>query len=211
MLIEGRNDTLHVGELRKVNPEAADKIVLGKPLMGPSGERGGVFKWNGLLPQRVFGVQLEDQPDKMRKAMEIMEWSLSTFDNYLLAGWGVEGKHWEYKEGSKSPSFIGDVTFEDVGGGALLRVYSPFEYANMMADRTYMDWKYANELDRYGLNSQLLAPLPSAVKYQEELKKIQEEAFISIITGDKPLDYYDEYLADWWKSGGFSLVSYVLI
>jgi putative aldouronate transport system substrate-binding protein len=204
-LVEGVADTLHVGELRKVNPQAADKIILGKPLMGPDGKRGGVFKWNGLLPQTVFGVQLEDDPAKMQKIMEIMNWSLSSFDNYLLAGWGVEGEHWEYKEGSKTPSFIKAADgfgYEDVGGGALFRVYSPFEYLNKMANPVVMNWKYENELDKYGLNSQLLAPLPSATKYQEELKKIQEEAFISIITGDKPLSYYDEYMTRWWNSGG---------
>jgi putative aldouronate transport system substrate-binding protein len=204
-LVEGVADTLHVGELRKVNPQAADKIILGKPLMGPDGKRGGVFKWNGLLPQTVFGVQLEDDPAKMQKIMEIMNWSLSSFDNYLLAGWGVEGEHWEYKEGSKTPSFIKAADgfgYEDVGGGALFRVYSPFEYLNKMVNPVVMNWKYENELDKYGLNSQLLAPLPSATKYQEELKKIQEEAFISIITGDKPLSYYDEYMTRWWNSGG---------
>jgi putative aldouronate transport system substrate-binding protein len=207
-LTEGDKDTLHVGELRKVNPDAADKIVLGLPLIGPSGERGGVFKWNGILPQRVFGVQLEDQPEKMQKVMEIMNWAVSSFDNYLLASFGVEGEHWENTGvGFTRATFIDETTFEDFGGGAMWKPNGPFEFQNMMSDPVRMDWKYAHELDKFGINSQLMAPLPSAIKYQEELKKIQEEAFISIITGDKPLDYYDEYMEKWWNSGGETLTT----
>ncbi|MGL1891276.1 MAG: hypothetical protein OCD02_06580 [Spirochaetaceae bacterium] len=122
-----------------------------------------------------------------------------------MAQWGVEGEHWEYKAESKSPSFIkadDGFSYEDVGGGSMWVPNGPFEFQNKRASAVKMDWMYENEMDKYGINSQLMAPLPSAIKYQEELKKIQEEAFISIITGDKPLSYYDEYMDKWWTSGG---------
>ena len=38
------------------------------------------------------------------------------------------------------------------------------------------------------------------------LKKMEEEAILQIITGAKPLDYFDEFVQMWYDSGGTALL-----
>lgn len=202
-LIEGAADSLHVAELRKVNPVAADSLQFGLPLKNPNtGEIGGTFKWNMVIPNIVMGVQLEDQPDKMGKILQMLDYGAESFDQFNEIYMGVEGEHWEYPEGSTSPKFIGELTFEDVGGGAIFNAHQPFVFIEETQNAAMLQWYKDNEFDKYGINNALMASLPSGVMYTEELKKIQEEAYILIITGDKPLDYYDEYMETWKASGG---------
>ena len=47
--------------------------------------------------------------------------------------------------------------------------------------------------------------LPSQTKYKTELDKILNEGFISMITGDKPMTYFDEMVEKWKKAGGDQL------
>jgi putative aldouronate transport system substrate-binding protein len=44
--------------------------------------------------------------------------------------------------------------------------------------------------------------LPSSGTYQTELSKIEDEAFISIITGERPVSYFDTFVAQWKSQGG---------
>jgi len=46
------------------------------------------------------------------------------------------------------------------------------------------------------------AQLESASKYQAELSRLEREAYIAIITGEKPLEYFDEFVEEWKKAGG---------
>ncbi len=202
-LIEGAGDSLHVAELRKVNPVAADSLMFGLPLQNPNtGEVGGTFKWNMVIPNIVMGVQLEDQPDKMGKILQMLDYGAESFDQFYEIYMGIEGEHYEYPEGSSSPKFIGELTFEDVGGGALFNAHQPYAFIEQIQNPALLQWYKDNEFDQHGINNGLMASLPSGVMYTEELKKIQEEAFVLIITGDKPLDYYDEYMETWKASGG---------
>ena len=50
-----------------------------------------------------------------------------------------------------------------------------------------------------------MTALPSGGQYLTELKKLQEEAYLEIITGKKPVDYFDEFVKTWYASGGEQL------
>lgn len=70
--------------------------------------------------------------------------------------------------------------------------------------------KFRNELysdtDRYAMwPNYILTPLPSSADYQAECQKLIDEGFISIITGEKPLDYFDEIVEQWYAIGGQTL------
>jgi putative aldouronate transport system substrate-binding protein len=38
------------------------------------------------------------------------------------------------------------------------------------------------------------------------LKKMEEETFLQIMTGARPLDDFDKFVQDWYKSGGQALL-----
>lgn len=40
------------------------------------------------------------------------------------------------------------------------------------------------------------------MQYSAELIKIRDEAIVAIITGDKPLDYFEEYVQIYMAAGG---------
>ncbi len=52
--------------------------------------------------------------------------------------------------------------------------------------------------------------MPVATKstnlYEPELKKMQREVYINIITGKLPIDAFDTFVADWYKNGGQTLI-----
>ncbi len=45
----------------------------------------------------------------------------------------------------------------------------------------------------------------SNAQYGAELKKILDTGYIAIITGEKPLDYFDEMVETWYANGGEKL------
>jgi putative aldouronate transport system substrate-binding protein len=44
--------------------------------------------------------------------------------------------------------------------------------------------------------------VPALNEYGETLRKIREEAYISIIVGDKPIEYFDEAILKYNEAGG---------
>lgn len=41
--------------------------------------------------------------------------------------------------------------------------------------------------------------------YSNELKKLEEKAFITIITGENPVEYFDTFVEEWYNNGGTEL------
>ncbi|NLM10412.1 MAG: hypothetical protein GX213_06495 [Clostridiaceae bacterium] len=63
-----------------------------------------------------------------------------------------------------------------------------------------------NDPDRFIYHTnKLLISLPSAGEYSSELNKLIDEAFMSIITGDKPISYFDEMVKLYYSNGGEQL------
>ena len=50
--------------------------------------------------------------------------------------------------------------------------------------------------------NRLYVSLPSENKYGAELLRLEEDAYYSIITGAKPVDYFDEFVEKWRNEGG---------
>lgn len=40
---------------------------------------------------------------------------------------------------------------------------------------------------------------------EDGLKALEKEAFLTIITGEKPLEYFDTFVETWYNSGGREL------
>ena len=68
---------------------------------------------------------------------------------------------------------------------------------------TCIAWN-ADWLDK-GIETCIAQPLPSASLYNTECEKILSEGYIGIITGEKPVDYFDEMVKAWYAAGGQTL------
>lgn len=187
-------------ELSKVNQEAADSLVHSLPPEGPGGRN--QFTDN-MVPGKIiaFGRTLEKEPDKLGKILEILNHtSGTTAENYYTAALGFEGEMWE--EDPEIPGVrrvIGE--WADLPDRADGKMTFRESFAVVPADGPRMDWAAEHN---YGVMTQnkLQAALPSESLYRAELTKLRDEAYISIITGDKPVDYFDEFVEKWFSMGG---------
>lgn len=78
--------------------------------------------------------------------------------------------------------------------------YQEVAYAQQFA---WADEEFADKNDGYV--SVIFQTPPSNAQYGAELKKILDTGYISIITGEKPLDYFDEMVETWYANGGEQL------
>jgi putative aldouronate transport system substrate-binding protein len=195
----------NVIELQKLFPTAT--IAWGSPVTGPAGKKGlaAGAKISGLMS--VFGAQVENDLSKFDKWCEIQEWIAQSADNYLMAYGGPVGELWNWSNGVDSsivPLDNDGTLFSREGGHTLLaNVYADnimiHQSAIMFRER---EW---NGMYEDGLSSELLISLPSSPLYSAELSKIESEARIAIILGEKPLSYFDDFVKEWKAAGGDQL------
>ncbi|MDF2667728.1 MAG: extracellular solute-binding protein [Paenibacillus sp.] len=204
LLFEGDSASHDYVELKKVNAAAADALVYGLPPKGPNGKMGAPqgSMINGNFVS--FGKQLEKEPDKLAKILQMIDQiSASTYENYVTAMLGIEGQEWTFTD-KKVPLLKTGISTQDLEAMGANNVIESLELPEFSAIRNQINVKWATEqgFEKGGIRNQLLTALPSQAKYQAELTKLQEQAYLSIITGDKPLSEFDEFVKKWRGSGG---------
>lgn len=186
-------------ELMLVQPDA--EIAFGQPPVGPTGMRG-TRQYNRLMNFYGIGVFAAQEEGKMEKILEILDYVSANPDQDLrkTASNGFEGKHWEWVNKDKDETRVlgeyegTDYRFEI---GANLGMTVPFKPINTQAE-----WGYENGFDKNGIESVIQVATPKMSEYKAELKKIREEAYISIIAGDQPISYFDEFVEKYNAAGG---------
>jgi putative aldouronate transport system substrate-binding protein len=206
LLYKGDTSSDNYVELKKLNPQAADSLVYGVPPIGPNGKRG-VRQGNLVTTEMAsFGKQLEKEPAKFAKLLQMLDGMNSSYDNFLSYFYGVKGKHWDFNE-MNMPVLLNNATTADMnkwGGHDVIAVNELPQYQRERS-MVRVQWADSNNWKVGGIQNKLETSLPSAGKYSTELNKMQEEAYISIITGNKPLSYFDEFVEKWKKAGGDQL------
>lgn len=203
---EGEN----IRELRNNNPQAT--VVYGTPPVGPDGHRG--MNMEPQLHTRFlsFGKQVEDDPGKMIRILEMTDYASATMDGFLQTRFGFEGTHWNWQEqgGVKIPVPIEPYNdwsqITSVGGGiAFAGIWLPEIIGKVNAE--YM-WRMEEQpgLNEHGyINEAALIFTESRIKYQDELLNLQSNVYREIITGARSLDAFDNYVKEWNKLGGAEL------
>ena len=206
---EGDEVGANLIELSKTNPAA--ELIYGLPPTGPDGKMG-VPKYNSFADvYTVFGKQLEDEPDKMNKILQIAEYMGGTsFENYATTTLGIKGEDWDLNADGAPVGINGgaiDYTkLETMGANWAIIPVTLLEYETQV-QKYRAEFCKANKFDIGGVQSAFLPALPSEPKYLTELQKMETEAYIAIITGDKPVDYFDQFVDAWNKAGGQQLVT----
>lgn len=187
-------------ELSINNPNA--RIVFGQPFIGPDGKRGS--KAYGMLMNfTAIGANAAAEPGKMEKILQVLDYVSANpdQDEYMSMIYGVKGKHWEWMGNSR----------EDIV------ILAPFDkidnYKNVIGSSIGMaipskplgrreQWASTLGLDQYGISNAMEASTPALIKNSPELIKLKNKAYISIITGDKPVDYFDTFVKEFMAAGG---------
>ncbi|RKN77138.1 extracellular solute-binding protein [Paenibacillus ginsengarvi] len=201
-----------VDALKKANPSAT--LEMAPPPKGPGGRS--TWAWGLTGNSWVFGKQLEKQPEKLKKILQIFDTLQNDESKYVGMFWGVKGTHWDYIDPAKG-----------VAGG--LKYLPPYTDSNER-DKLGLDSSYANLFvqqpnpaiaDKY-YDQELLKvqkqgnypqtgmfgkadAVPDAGKYWSDLIKLKVETYAKIVSGMQPVSSFDDFVKQWNDLGGTAL------
>ena len=205
----GDNGGANNKELMNIDPTIAENLVYGEPPIGPEGKRGvsGV-SYVDKNKGTAFGAQLAEEPEKFIRILQILDWQYESIDNYLKASYGTEGEFYTTEEvvgyDGKTYTVISPtdkaVRNKDKYFIHGIRVF-PALFDDEAADPT-LQWKLEHHVGEEVYTNDLNRALPSETIYGAELERLTEETYYQIITGLKPISYFDEYVKKWHENGG---------
>lgn len=207
----GIGDGVNIAEMKKIDPEAKFSVVYGNPPVGPDGTTRSVAK--GMVAagiSYVFSKNLDNEPDKLSKILQMFNWPAESKENFLINYAGYEGKDYDLVQSGKSklvkmrPGLADDAASSNANGYAQFFYYLDTNSYGIVAPANAAYAK-KNPLTEFGVENALQSPLASASKYSAELDKMRMEAYFQIITGKEPVDYFDTFVSNWKKAGGDEL------
>lgn len=186
-------------EFLAANPNG--KIVFGNSLKGPTGKQG-MKEYNALMNFYVISKKVEKDPAKMAKILQMLNESANPdWKKRVTVSNGFEGTHWKVVDEENEvftylPPFDKDTGFVS-RIGAVLKITLPYPPKDPREQ-----WAFSMQYDKFGIQSLIQVGLPMASKYKADLMKLRDESYIYIITGAKPISYFDEYVKKWYEMGG---------
>ncbi|OBR69136.1 ABC transporter substrate-binding protein [Paenibacillus oryzae] len=192
--------TFNVKELTAKNPQA--KVVFGDPFTGPGGKRGSKA-YDLLMSFTAIGANAAKEPGKLAKILEVLDYVSANPDpdEYTSMHYGVQGKHWEWADSSRKDVIV-------------LPPYNQiFGYQNQIGSNIGMtvplpeterreQWAATLGLDTNGIYNALEISTPSLIQNAAQLIKLKNKAYISFITGEKPLEEFEDFVQAFMESGG---------
>lgn len=192
--------SFNVNELLQKN--SAAEVVFGFPVIGPDGHSGS--KGNNLLMNFIaIGAEAANEPGKLEKVLQILDYVSANPDpvEQIKMEYGLPGKHWDWSaESSRTFHF--------------LPPYNSMEnYTNMIGSNIGMtvpgmpsgkreQWAASVGLMGNGIYNRLEVATPALIQYSSELIRMRDRAYISIITGDQPVEYFNTFVEEFMDAGG---------
>lgn len=183
------------------------RMVASAPLRNAAGRRSG-RTWGGAAHVMQFGKHLEDQPEKVVRVLKMLEAITKDRVLYAQARFGQRDEHWAFdtQRGRVTlPPYTGD---KRLTSGELLPK-SNFFFPSVIYDHDFItseeaSWIQAHRDPSWGLYNVLGKSdvVPSAGRYLGDLRNWQMTAFIEFVRGDRPLEAFDDFVAEWNRRGG---------
>lgn len=189
-----KNWAICMKELKGLNPEA--DIVFGPAPVGPEG-KSGTEAWSTLQYLTCLTTQAASDPRKVDKFLEMLDAYYTDVEYMKLSNLGIEGKHYEMTES-------GPVRLMD---GAELRkegvLQCSFGATTMYAEEiTPQRDKFCEAVTG---NGYYRVDIPAVKEFTDviaTLDTLTEQAYFDIISGEKPLDYFDTFVEEFKNAGG---------
>lgn len=205
-IAEGSNVT----EFKALNPDG--ELAYGVPLVGPNGDAG--HKQEQPLYFRThFSKELCEDTDRFARLLQFIDYVNGIGEDgnaepVIIAGNGQEGVGWEYQTDEDGTKRV--VNLLDGNTLGAMGYWGTFNFIESGAPLSYqkantMNLEWVDELVKDYPESyvdKLYDTLESAGQYKSDLDKLLDEGYISIITGEQPIDYFDEMVELWYANGG---------
>jgi len=201
-------------EFQAINGEDAD-VVIGAYPVGPYGDSGGwTYLGYNISAATCYNAALNEDPEKLAAIFQIA--NLFTIDDELakLMCFGREGVDFEIAEDGKTITYLGDAQNVEyrrsIGVGWLngLDATSSAPFNETIVVHNYSHPVYVYELEQVALGkgasykNQLYGSLQTSQEYYGEMASIKNETWVGFITGEISLDEYDQWVEEWYSSGG---------
>ena len=194
-------------EFKKINPNM--EFAPGKAIVGPAGTKSGLPQPNYVSEPIMITSQGAKNQRIVDVALKLLDANYNGDKEYAaLNCYGTKDVDYNI---SKSGVYNTLIT---VAADARKKGILIFTYASMNPDMKKafdpLRFKYADENTKYnGIIDPVITNTPAITeaktKNLENLKKLTAEAYGQIITGAKPIEYFDEFVKKFYDNGGKEL------
>ncbi|NLZ68433.1 MAG: extracellular solute-binding protein [Spirochaetales bacterium] len=181
-------------EFKALNPEG--EVVIGPAPIGPRGDSG-TEAWANIGKLIVISTKAMQDPRKVDAILHMLNDFYTDMDFAGMLTFGIKGEDWKLTD--KGPIRLLD------GKEARRKGIIQFGYGNTVPFSAY----YREKQDTFYRN---IAPkgyyriiMPAAQEYSDNiatLDTLTEQAYFDMITGTKPLSYFDTFVKEFKAAGG---------
>lgn len=189
-----KNWAICMKELKGLNPDA--DIVFGPAPIGPDG-KSGTEAWSKLGKLTCITTKAAEDPKKIEKFLEMLDAYYTDVDYIKLVNLGIEGKHYEMTE--NGPVRLMDGVEVRKEGVLQCDFGSTKMYTEMVTPKKDTFCKEVTGNGYYRFNA---PPVKEFSDVIATLDTLTEQAYFDMISGAKPLDYFDTYVEEFKKAGG---------
>lgn len=181
-------------ELKGLNPNA--DIAIGPAPTGPNG-KSGTEGWNLAGRLTVLTTKCTSDPQKMDAFLAMMDAYYSDMEYAMMVNYGIEGKHWE--KTSIGPKRIMEGVDLRKEGVLQVDFGSTVPFAKIA---TPEKTKFGHEVTGNGYYRFNSPPVEEFANVIATLDTLAEQAYFDMITGAKPISYFDTFVEEFKKAGG---------
>jgi len=190
------------------------ELVPGPPLRNKAGERRG-RTWGGAAHILQFAKPLEQQPDKVIRVLDMMEAIARDEQLYMQARYGERGVQWDSnpEEGLVTlPPYKGDSRRCAAELMPSTIFFFPCSLEQMYDDKyratAEREWLNRYKRTEWGMMNVLGKSdvVSSSGRYLGDLVNYQMTVFIEMVVGDRDLEDFDQFVAEWRRRGGDTIV-----
>lgn len=189
------------------------ELVIADAPKGPRGESGltqeNPVTGSGLL----FGKHMENEPERLKRYLQVFDDGSFTEEALDLTFWGVEGTTYTYDEttGMEWIPPYDDVEKREEFGIGLYQLPGCFNDYDLqtkyMTKPQYLQLRLDSEEKGTGLYDTLVPfNRPVFSEKSETLERIVDDAYIDFITGARSLDEFDAFVEEWKTAGGTAVL-----
>lgn len=191
-------------EMIAANPDAkfGDTFDLSNGFTGPNGKVG-THKWGAVNSNlAVFTTQCVKDERKVNALLELIEDNFSDYEQHLLVTQGIEGEHYTVTEDGEI------VNNTEKYPKAADRRKQGIYVLELLQQPDFRQKKipwYYEFMDKYngpGYADERYPKTEAYTKHISSLERLAVETYLAIITGEKNIDEFDQFVKDFYKNGG---------
>ena len=181
-------------ELKGLNPDA--EIVIGPAPVGPEG-KSGTEGWNKTGRLTCLTTQAASDPRKVDAFLAMLDAYYADMEYAKLVNYGLEGIHYEQTE--DGPVRIMEGTDLRKEGVLQCDFGSTVTFAKEV---TPQKTEFGHKVTGNGYYRFNAPPVQEFSDVIATLDTLTEQAYFDMITGAKPIDYFDTFVEEFKKAGG---------